>query len=342
MRVGSNPEKFNNEIINRAYHRIVIPVYIPNFEGYFENAFEIFKLNMESLLLTVHKKTRITIYNNDSNEVIKNYIDHLYEKHEVVDQVFHSKENLGKINAILASVKGNLEPLITITDSDVFFKHDWQNQVESVFVNFPNAGMVSPVPNSIAFKSFTSNNWFYGLLGRASIKFENVRDPGAMKKFEESLGDGVKLYSTTHLEKYLVLNYKGEKAVMGSGHFVATLRREVFDMGSNSPAFIKIQGGVENNFIDIPNEKLGYLRLSTLNNYAFHLGNISEKWMQDEFKMLKLRNSNDPIINISLFHAKPISKWKIFIGKAIKRILLNSFFKEKYFGLIGLKDGKNY
>lgn len=342
MRVGSNPEKFNNEIINRAYHRVVIPVFIPNFEGYFENAFEIFKLNIESLLLTIHKKTRITIYNNDSNEVIKNYIDLLYEKHDVIDQVFHSKENLGKINAILASVKGNLEPLITITDSDVFFKHDWQNQVESVFVNFTNSGMVSPVPNSIAYKSFTSNNWFFGLLGGASINFENVRDPEAMKKFEDSLGDKVKLYSTSHLEKYLVLNYKGEKAVMGSGHFVATLKREVFDLGSNSPAFIKIQGGVENNFIDIPNEKLGYLRLSTLNNYAYHLGNVPEKWMHDEFEKLKSRNSNDPITNIGLFHARPIAQWKRFTGKTIRKVLLNNFFKERYFGLIGLKNGKSY
>ncbi|NJW55682.1 hypothetical protein HC175_22465, partial [Salinimicrobium sp. CDJ15-91] len=103
---------------------------------------------------------------------------------------------------------------------------------------------------SIAYKAFASNNWFYGLLGEASIRFEEVKDPQAMKKFEDSLGDTVKLYSSSHLEKYLVLRKKGAKAVMGSGHFVATLRREVFDLGSNSPAYIKIQGGVENKFID--------------------------------------------------------------------------------------------
>lgn len=342
MRVGSNPEKFNKEIKNSVYHRIVIPVYIPNFEGYFKNAFEIFQFNIESLLLTVHEKSRITIYNNCSNSKTKNYIDSLYAKHETIDQVFHSKQNLGKINAILASVKGNLEPLITITDSDVFFKHDWQKEVESVFINFPNAGMVSPVPNSKAYKSFTSSNWYVGFLGKGKIKFEKVKDPIALKKFEESLGERVKIFSPLHFEKYMVLNVKGEKAVMGSGHFVATLRREVFDLGSNSPAFIKIQGGVENKFIDIPNEKLGYLRLSTLNNYAYHLGNVSEKWMQEEFDNLKLGNPNSPVQNINLLEGKPLNKWKNYLGKAIKRILLNSFFKKKYFQLIGLKDGSNY
>jgi hypothetical protein len=50
MRIGSNPEKTNNSIILDNYHRIVIPVYIPNFEGYFKDAFEIFKLCLDSLL----------------------------------------------------------------------------------------------------------------------------------------------------------------------------------------------------------------------------------------------------------------------------------------------------
>ena len=65
-------------------------------EGYFKEAVEVLKLNIESLLLTVHNKTRITIYNNNSTPAVKAYIEDLYDQHEVVDQVFHSKENLGQ------------------------------------------------------------------------------------------------------------------------------------------------------------------------------------------------------------------------------------------------------
>lgn len=342
MRIGSNPEKFNKEITNSAYHRIVIPVYIPNFEGYFKDAYNIFKLNIESLLLTVHDKTRITIYNNNSCTEVKTLVDTFYLRYDKIDQVFHSKENLGKINAILAAVKGNLEPFITITDSDVFFKHDWQKEVEKIFMKFPNAGMVSPVPNSKAYKFFTSNNWYLGIFGKAKINFEDVVDPGSMKKFEHSLGPDVRLYTQSHLEKYMVIKLKEDEAVMGCGHFVATLRREIFDLGTNSPAFIKIQGGVENKFIDIPNEALGYLRLSTLNNYAYHLGNVSEKWMDEEFKLLKNRKANFTTPEICLVKSKPLKKWQRALGKSINRILLSKLLKEKYFELIGLKDGKNY
>ena len=251
MRIGSNPEKASNSINLVAYHRVIVPVYIPNFEGYFKDSFAIFKLNIESLLATIHEKTRITIYNNASHPVVKQYIDEKFKDSERLDQVFHSKENLGKVNAILAAVKGNLEPLVTITDSDVLFQHDWQLEVEKTFADFPNAGMVSPVPGSKALKNFTANNWYCGIVGNGSIRFQAVKDPSALKRFDASLGNANPMYSEAHLKDYLLLSQKGKKAVMGCGHFVATLRREVFDQGSNTPAFIKIVGGVENKFIDI-------------------------------------------------------------------------------------------
>lgn len=342
MRVGSNPEKFNKELVSQVYHRIIIPVYIPHFEGYFEDAFEILKLNINSLLLTVHSKTRITIYNNYSAPIIKDFIDELYQNNELIDQVFHSKQNLGKVNAILAAVKGNLEPLITITDADVLFKHDWQMHVESIFKNFPKTGMVSPVPSSIAYNLFTSNNWYYGILGKEKIRFKQVKNVPEMKRFEESLGGEVKLYTPKHMEKYLVLSNKKASAVMGSGHFVATLRREVFDKGSSNPAYIKIQGGVENRFIDKPNEDLGFLRLSTLDNYAYHLGNTSESWMFEEFEKLNLRLANHPIEEFPLLQKNDSYKWKTVAGKIIKKILLRNPIKGVYFRSIGLKNGAKY
>tara|TARA_R110001583_G_scaffold162719_1_gene314991 strand:- start:46692 stop:47723 length:1032 start_codon:yes stop_codon:yes gene_type:complete len=343
MRIGNNPEKVNYEISSLAYHRVVVPVYIPNFEGYFKDAFEIFKLNIESLLLTVHDKTRITIYNNNCIAEVKQYIDVLYERHEIIDQVFHSKENLGKINAILASVKGNLEPLITITDSDVFFKHNWQQAVEEVFLHFPKAGMVSPVPGSKAYSNFTANNWLFGLFRYKGISFEKVNDPEAMKLFDMSLGNPTPMYKSIHLEKYLVLNNRGNKAVMGCGHFVATLKREVFDEGPNTPAFIKIQNGVENRFIDFPNEKLGYLRLATLNNYAYHLGNVSEKWMHEEFEKISIhKNNNYCLSNIDPIYAKPFSALEVFLGKVLKKVILHKFIKATFFAQKGLKNNLDY
>jgi hypothetical protein len=334
MRIGKNPQKDNKDLVLKNYHRIIIPVFIPNFEGYFKDSLAIFKMCIKSILLTSHDKTRITIYNNDSHEIIKKYIDNLYLEEEKIDQVFHSKENLGKINAILAAAKGNLEPLITISDADVLFKNNWQENVEQVFLNFNHAGMVSPVPSSKAFKNFVDANWYYGIF-RAKLLFKDVEDPDGLLKFDKSLGNDKPLYKSVHIEKYMVLQSKGNEAVMGCGHFVATLRREVFDKGTNEPAFIKIVGGVENKFIDLPNQELGFLRLATKKNYAYHLGNVKENWMDDE--MNKLKKTNAIGLSYSVFSKqKSINKFKLKMGFIICKMLLHPVFKRKYFQRIGL------
>ena len=343
MRIGFNPAKENKEITLENYHRVIVPVYIPNFEGYFANLFEVFKLCIDSLLVTSHNKTRITIYNNNCHPDVKAYIDQKYHENVLIDQVFHSKENLGKINAILASAKGNLEPLITITDADVLFKHGWQQAVEETFIAFPQAGMVAPVPSSKVYKMFTSNNWFYGFF-KGKLAFENVIDPEAMHRFDVSLGKEELMYKAIHLDKYLVLSNKKGKAVMGCGHFVATLKREVFDKGPNEPAFIKIVGGVENKFIDQPNEDLGCLRLATKGNNAYHMGNQIEDWMQEEFKLLESSN-NETTYSGSEFKFVPISTFGKFVGIMIKKVLNKNkkinIYLLKRLGL-SLEEAKEY
>lgn len=338
MRIGTNPVKKNYEVTVENYHRVVIPVYIPDFEGYFKETFDIFKMCLESLLLTVHEKTRITIYNNDSHSNVKDYIDEQYEKHDFIDQVFHSKANLGKVNAILAAVKGNLEPLITITDADVLFKKNWQQEVERLFLSFPEAGMISPVPSSKAFNMFTANNWGKFFFS-GKIRFEDVLDPLGLELFDKSLGRKKPLYNPIHLEKYLTIEAKdGTKACMGCGHFVATLRREVFDRGSNSPAFIKIVGGVENKFIDKPNEKLGFLRLATLGNYAFHMGNTKELWMEKELSSLEKLTGLNQLINESIPNVKAVSNLQYYLGKFLMYCISNKTIKKLIFRYLGMNE----
>jgi hypothetical protein len=341
MRIGTNPEKNNKDLIVENYHRIIIPVYIPHFEGYFKETFEVFKLCIASLLKTVHTKTRITIYNNNCDQIVKDFIDEQYEESVYIDQVFHSKENLGKINAILASSKGNLEPLITITDADVLFKQGWQAAVEDVFVNFPEAGMVSPVPSSKALTNHTSSTWFYGFF-KGKLAFQDVLDPEAMHKFDLSLGNKELMYRPIHLEKYLVLKNKSNsgEVVMGCGHFVATLKRDVFDKGTNEPAFIKIVGGVEEKFIDIPNDKLGYLRVATKGNFAYHMGNKTEQWMYDIASSLKVESSNG--IDSSQIKDRKIGFFSRKIGSLFLRLIRNSKTRPLLLKSFGLLNSSNY
>ena len=333
MRIGINPEKKNNELKTENYHRVIIPVYIPNLEDeYFKNLLDVFKLCLESLLLTVHKRTRVTIYSNNCCKEVRDYVDGKYQEFSIIDQVFYSKENLGKINAILASVKGNIEPLITITDADVLFKNGWQEACENVFIGFPEAGMVSPVPNPRLYNASNANNWFYGLF-KGKLCFESVQDSEAIVRFYESLGNKASQIKPFYLEQNLVLynKDKSKKAIMGCGHFVATLRREVFDKGTSEPAFIKIVGGVEHKFIDIPTENLGYLRLATIENFAYHIGNKIDDWMIQEFGLL-IKNNSCPSNQIIY---RPIGS-KSLIGEFFSKIIRIKIFKKIILSRLGL------
>lgn len=339
MRIGQNPESNKKAINVDAYHRVIVPVYIPNFTGYFKDLLEVFTLCIDSLLLTVHEKTRITIYNNNCDPKVKKFIDEKYAESTIIDQVFHSKENLGKINAILASAKGNLEPIITITDADVLFKKGWQEAVETVFKGFPEAGMVSPVPSSLAYNNHTANNWSYSLF-KGKLFFEKVKDPEALVRFDTSLGNAEKMYKPIHLDQFLILRSKAKncEAVMGCGHFVASMRREVFDKGTNKPAFIKIRQGVETKFIDIPNEALGYLRLASKENYAFHMGNVTEPWMYEEFEALKVNEKIAYLGFDKIDNAKTMNRFNRLLGVFIKKVLGKKKIRKVFFKMKGMTE----
>ncbi len=67
MRIGLNPNKDTVIKPSNYIHQVIIPVFIPNEEGYFKDSLKIFKLCIESLLSTIHNKTFITIVNNGSS-----------------------------------------------------------------------------------------------------------------------------------------------------------------------------------------------------------------------------------------------------------------------------------
>ena len=332
MRIGQNPEKSNVELSTDILHRVVIPVYIPNLdEGYFKDGLDILKLCIESLLNTIHNKTRISIINNGSCVEVSTYLDELYEQHIEIDQLLNSKINLGKVNALYSVIKSCLEPIITVTDSDVMFLPNWQSACETILNDFPEAGMVSPVPSSVSYKSAFNNSTIYFSFFKGKLAFSKVVNPDGLLNFQKSIDR--KMYNEYHLQKFITVSNNISKAVIGCGHFVATFRAEVFE---NSPKQIckeKIVGGSENKYLDFPNDKGGYLRLATMDNYAYHLGNVKEDWMFRVLKDNADKPKPEPLKKIS--KGKPLKKHQYFMGKVLHRLCLVKFKKQffKYKGL---------
>ena len=52
MRVGYNPNKDKILTKNKEQHQLIVPVHIPNNEGYFKDSLNVLKLSISSILKT--------------------------------------------------------------------------------------------------------------------------------------------------------------------------------------------------------------------------------------------------------------------------------------------------
>lgn len=275
MRVGNNPHKDKETSHANYLHQIVIPVYIPEFEGYFKDSFQILKLCINSLLETIHDKTFVTVINNGSCLEVQKYLDSLLANNKI-QEVIHT-ENIGKVNAILKGISGNNIPFVTITDSDVLFCSNWQEETMKVFHGFKKAGVVGITPQFKTYETNCGNVLFENYFSK-NLKFTQVEQPIELAKFYESIG-WTNEYNQDYLKYTLSIQNSNCKAIVGSGHFVATYRKAIFD---KMPTFIGYKmGGTSEAFLDKMPLEYGLWRLTTTKNFAFHMGNVFEEWMGD-------------------------------------------------------------
>ncbi len=339
MRKGHNPNKDKVVPEVKFFHQILIPVYIPNQQDYFKDAFKIFKKCLLSIFETVDLKyTYISIVNNGSCIEVENYLSNLKEEGKIQELV--NTSNIGKLNAIYKGLVGHDFDLVTIADADTMFLSDWQHETIKVFNTFPKAGTVGIVPQFNMYSNFCTNVIFDNFLNK-EMRFFKVEEPREMQKFYHSIGWNMN-EDHYYLQYILGIEKNDVKACIGSSHFVSTYRKEVFNeikkyvpakMGSNSERLL-----------DVAAQNNGLWKLTTFKSYAHHMGNVYEYWM-DEVKFhqtLKKLDYNKFQLN------QPLKLAFLIKNKFFKNVMRVKFFNDFYFKCKGLpksvlaKYGKVY
>ncbi len=328
MRVGFNPYKDRVLEKSEYWHQVIVPVYIPHQNGYFKDALRILELCLNSIFSTSHSNTFVSVVDNGSCYEVAKILRELKlggKIHEIIETT-----SIGKLNAVFKALSGHNFELVTISDSDVLFIEGWQDATYEVFANFSEAGAVSPVPSSKMYGYFTENilmKYFFS----NKLRFSNVQDPIAMKSFAVSIGNR-DFYNDVHLNKYLTLENNNFKAVVGAGHFVCTYRGEVFTDRSENFSNYKLGGNSEEMFLDKVVIDKNLWRLSTLNNYAFHLGNVLENWMLNSELICSKEKANTK--KIDLVQVKNARR-NIFLP-LFRRFVLGKKFKNYFLKYKGL------
>lgn len=324
MRIGDNPMKEQKLAGNNCTHRVIMPVYIPNAEGYFKHAFDVLKLSIGSLLQTVHEKTAITIIDNACSHEVSAYLQGLLETKKI-DQLVQNAINKGKVDPIVGIMRGSLEPLLTLSDADVLFKQGWQQEVEKVFNAIPGVGMVSPLPQPSLFRYYSKWSWYFGFIKKCFTIKDN-EDLDAVKHFKEST---VGFTGFEDVEKKpLGIHYNGVDAIIGAGHFCATYNRNVVKYIPGHSSGNEFYGA-ESLFLDKPVEDAGLLRLATTKGWVYHIGNTIEHWM-DDIVQYNLQHPKQAPSNIvqHVVNLKGVSYKLKFINTIIGNIVTSARFKK--------------
>ena len=330
MRIGLNPHK-DQPITDAAFlHQVVMPVYIPNFEGYFEKSFEVLKLSLQSLFQTVHDKTCITIVNNGSCEAIVMYLNQLFQEGKI-HEVIHTS-NIGKVNAILKGLVGHDTELVTITDADVLFLPNWQSETIKVFRYIPKTGVVGIVPQFCNFKGKSENVLLANLFSK-KLQFLAVKNKEALMHFYDSIG-WKRDYNSDYLKYTLGLNISEDfKVIIGSGHFVSTYKRAAIQQIKTYIPF-KL-GGPSEGYLDSLPLAQDYWRLTTYDNFAYHIGNVPEEWMYD----IVNKEKGIPLeeVNYSFQTNKAVNPtWILFRNKLFRKIIMNKIVLPLFYKKWGL------
>jgi hypothetical protein len=314
MRIGSNPQKSERKITLTTHHRIVVVVYIPNAEGFYENSFDVFKMCLDSLVSTINSNAVITVVNNGSHKKVADFLN-LYLEEKKIDTLISHNTNIGKIDALIGAARGSREKYITLTDADILFTTGWQEKAEEIFSSFPRVGSVSPIPVRTGLYFGTSSVLKQILLRK--IKFKSMPIPenfNAYNRYLESINWDLEIKEDN---KWNVVESNNCKANIGSGHQVLTIDRDIlFETIPTNPSLTLVGGTSENNYVDFAIDKANKLRLATYHNYAYHMGNKLENWM------IELQNTNKK------FESNSKNELNI-----VSIDLRNNWFFNKYFGL---------
>ena len=320
MRKGINTSKDTPIAINSCEHRIIIPLYIPHELDYYEQSFRIFELTIQSLKITSTYNYQLSVISDNCCESVNGKLYQLFQENSI-DELILEKENIGKINAILKVLRTTEETYVTIADADVLFLNHWDKEVFAIFNKFPKAAAVSPTPIFRNQMNFTANIWVDYLFSD-KLKFRNVKNPMALEKFAQSLGWNSLEPRFKDVIMTLESQDKSTIAVVGATHFAATYNIKYLKNIPKQNTNFQLGGSSEGLYLDKPPFDLDGYRLSTYDNFAYHIGNTLENYIEQEFSNLDaIENKSEIITRVIKNPKKP--KLKAIAEKLLLKFISN-------------------
>jgi hypothetical protein len=270
-RVGVNPWKDQDLGSQGIWHRVVTPVFIPEDAGYFAQAAAVLDLCLSSLWASCGEETAITVVVNAASKEAERVIERHW-KRGVIETLIWQRENVGKINALMAGVHGSYEPFVTLTDSDIFFLPGWLEETVAVFNAFPFAGAVSALPVPHLRRHVNDSTWL-GAAGRGLLHYGAFAAENDLKTYLQDV-NSPQLIPPKLMKQQWAVARDGRKALIGATHMQCTYRREALEAAPRERCAAAMGLDSEFRWMDAPADVKGLWRLSSTKAYVRHMGNL--------------------------------------------------------------------
>ena len=293
MRIGENPAR--NTL--PAYHPepigIALLVYIPEEAGYFEQSLQVLSLQIDSLRANTQQPYNLLVFDNGSSAEVKEVLQK-WQALGRFDWLIASRHNLGKTGAINWIFGAMPNEMLVFSDCDVFFRQGWLEESLSIFQAFPKAGMVSAQP------------CFYDTLknqGKAPCQldaeqfdcFDYTPSREIVTEYVHGLGFGEEVVEK-HMGKALPAVraiQNGTSAVLAAAHIQFMIPRDLARQILPLPAEWALSPE-EDKVMDVSVDEAGYLHLSTLIPYVYHMGNTYDPELRAELNRARNPHAAEP------------------------------------------------
>lgn len=272
MRIGANPLR-NDTIQPLAPLVLAVVTHLPNTLGYHEHRLEVIQTCIESM--TKHAPPHsLVIWDNGSCEALRQWI------RSKKPDVFIESVNVGKTTARTAIFRMlPPETLVAMSDDDIFYYPDWYEAQVNVLNTFPNVACVTgnPIRTSFRWGSENTIGW---------MKKEGILEVGRFIPDQYERDFCISIGRDPHVHKRNTVNdmdyrgmYNGVYAYATSHHcqFLSIAGRVLPAMVFDNHAM------ADEKPFDVRMDNIG-LRLSTVQRYSRHIGNVIHDELRKEIK----------------------------------------------------------
>jgi hypothetical protein len=260
---------------------VAMLIYLPHLSGYFKHRFDVLKLSIGSLLRNTEHPYDFLVFDNDSCDQVKKYLNELLEGGEI-RYLLTSGENIGKLGA-LRLISGAIPgEVLAYTDDDTFFNPGWLEAHLGILDSFPKVGMVSGSPERTLFDHAISSNLDYAAKNDdVSLSYGKTIPEQWEREWASSLGKDVEKYLAEIRElDDIIMIQGGNRAYATACHNQFVMHKSVAIDFLQREWSGRLMGGM--NELDNSIDGAGYLRLTTLDRTTRLIGNLVTPEMEEE------------------------------------------------------------